>query len=129
MKPLRLTMLAALVFGALLGMGRIETGGVGVGTAEAAGGCGPGFHRGPYGACRPNYYGGYYGPRYGYGYRGGVVYGRGAYGYRGGYYGRRVYGGRGYRGGAVYGRRAAGFRAGGFHGGRGFRGGGGRFRR
>ncbi|WP_206245128.1 GCG_CRPN prefix-to-repeats domain-containing protein [Novosphingobium terrae] len=23
--------------------------------AQAAGGCGPGFHRGPYGACRPNY--------------------------------------------------------------------------
>jgi hypothetical protein len=22
--------------------------------ASAAGGCGPGFHRGPYGACRPN---------------------------------------------------------------------------
>ncbi|USI74714.1 hypothetical protein LHA26_18360 [Sphingomonas morindae] len=22
--------------------------------AEAAGGCGPGFHRGPYGGCRPN---------------------------------------------------------------------------
>jgi len=26
----------------------------GVGTADAAGGCGPGFHRGPYGACRAN---------------------------------------------------------------------------
>jgi hypothetical protein len=23
-------------------------------SASAAGGCGPGFHRGPYGACRPN---------------------------------------------------------------------------
>ena len=22
--------------------------------ADAAGGCGPGFHRGPYGGCRPN---------------------------------------------------------------------------
>ena len=22
--------------------------------AQAAGGCGPGFHRGPYGGCRPN---------------------------------------------------------------------------
>jgi hypothetical protein len=29
-------------------------------TAEAAGGCGPGFHRGYYGACRPNF-----GPRRG----------------------------------------------------------------
>ena len=25
-----------------------------VDTASAAGGCGPGFHRGPYGGCRPN---------------------------------------------------------------------------
>ncbi|WP_407175205.1 GCG_CRPN prefix-to-repeats domain-containing protein [Bradyrhizobium sp. STM 3562] len=25
------------------------------GAANAAGGCGPGFHRGAYGACRPNY--------------------------------------------------------------------------
>lgn len=25
-----------------------------VSTADAAQGCGPGFHRGPYGACRPN---------------------------------------------------------------------------
>lgn len=113
MKRLRLTMLAVLVFGALLGMGRLEKGGIGVGTAVAAGGCGIGFHRGPYGVCRPNYYGGG-----GYGYRGGVVYGRG------GYYGRRVYGGRVYRGGGVYGRRAGGFRGGGFHGGRGFHGGG-----
>jgi hypothetical protein len=24
------------------------------GAANAAGGCGPGFHRGPYGGCRPN---------------------------------------------------------------------------
>jgi hypothetical protein len=23
-------------------------------SANAAGGCGPGFHRGPYGGCRPN---------------------------------------------------------------------------
>ena len=27
---------------------------VATGTAEARQGCGPGFHRGPYGACRPN---------------------------------------------------------------------------
>ncbi|HZE55860.1 MAG TPA: hypothetical protein VE111_21605 [Bradyrhizobium sp.] len=26
----------------------------GFGSANAAGGCGPGFHRGPYGGCRPN---------------------------------------------------------------------------
>ena len=26
----------------------------GVGSASAAGGCGPGWHRGPYGGCRPN---------------------------------------------------------------------------
>ena len=25
-----------------------------VSTAEASGGCGPAFHRGPYGGCRPN---------------------------------------------------------------------------
>jgi hypothetical protein len=53
-----------------------------------AGGCGIGFHRGPYGGCRPNGYG--YGvvgvPGYGYGYHGGYRYG-GAYRYgRGGGY-------------------------------------------
>ncbi len=26
----------------------------GFGSANAEGGCGPGFHRGPYGGCRPN---------------------------------------------------------------------------
>jgi hypothetical protein len=26
----------------------------GIGGASAAGGCGPGFHRNPYGECRPN---------------------------------------------------------------------------
>ena len=36
----------ALVAGTLAGFS---------GAANAAGGCGPGFHRGPYGACRPNY--------------------------------------------------------------------------
>jgi hypothetical protein len=50
-------------------------GGLGLaGTAQAAGGCGPGFHPNPWGVCRPNYG---YGPRaywrrpvpvYGYGY-------------------------------------------------------------
>jgi hypothetical protein len=49
-----------------------------------AGGCGIGFHRGPWGGCRAN--GGYYGYRpYAYGYR---PY---AYGYRYGYYGRRCW--------------------------------------
>jgi hypothetical protein len=39
-----------------------------------AGGCGIGFHRGPYGGCRPN---GYYGYRpYAYGYRPYGFYGR-----------------------------------------------------
>ena len=83
-----------------------------------AGGCGLGFHRGPYGGCRPNIVG--Y-PAVGYGggvYRGGV--------YRGGVYRR----GGAYRRGGVY-RRGGGFHGGrggvrgGFHGGRGgFRGGG-----
>ena len=35
---------AALVAGTLVGLG----------SASAAGGCGPGWHRGPYGGCRPN---------------------------------------------------------------------------
>ena len=51
-------------------------GGLGLaGTAEAAGGCGPGFHPNPWGICRPNYGPRPYwaGPRrvyggYGYGY-------------------------------------------------------------
>lgn len=47
-----------------------------------AGGCGPGWHRGPYGGCRP---GGYYGRPV---YRRGPVYGRPMYG-RG--YGYRRY--------------------------------------
>ncbi len=59
-----------------------------------AGGCGIGFHRGPYGGCRPNGYG--YGgggvvvgvPGYRYGYHGGY-----GYGYHGGY---RYGGGGGY---------------------------------
>ena len=38
----------------------------------AAQGCGPGMHRGPYGACRPNFGPRGYGPRYGYGPRRGV---------------------------------------------------------
>ncbi|HZZ60395.1 MAG TPA: hypothetical protein VFE63_04385 [Roseiarcus sp.] len=62
-----------------------------------AGGCGVGFHRGPYGGCRPNGYGGgvvvgvpaY---RYGYGYHGGY------YGWHGGY----RYGYHGYRPGYHY---------------------------
>lgn len=73
--------------------------------ALAAGGCGPGFHRGPYGACRPNvvpygavgvYRGGVY--RGGV-YRGGVY--RGGV-YRGGVYRGGVYRGGAYRGGAYH---------------------------
>ena len=69
-----------------------------------SGGCGIGFHRGPYGGCRPN---GYYGG-------GGVVVGAPAYGYRGGIYGVHpaygYHGGYGYRGG-VY-RRGYGYHGG-----------------
>ncbi len=66
-----------------------------------SGGCGIGFHRGPYGGCLPNGYGGgavvvgapaY---RYGYGYHGG--YGvHGGYAYHGGYGYHRGYHGGGY---------------------------------
>ncbi len=47
-----------------------------------SGGCGIAFHRGPYGVCRPNLYGGFGYPRfgYGYGYRG--------FGYHRGYFRR-----------------------------------------
>jgi hypothetical protein len=38
------------LFAAVLLAGTIA----GFGAADAAGGCGPGFHRGPYGGCRPN---------------------------------------------------------------------------
>jgi hypothetical protein len=60
-----------------------------------SGGCGIGFHRGPYGGCRPNGYGGGvvgapayrygYGAHGVYGYHGGYGYHRG-YGYHGGYH-------------------------------------------
>ena len=43
---LKKLMIAALAAGTTL---------VGVSAANAAGGCGPGFHRGPYGGCRANY--------------------------------------------------------------------------
>ncbi len=59
---------AAALLGGLLGLGTVP--------ALAAQGCGPGFHRGPYGYCRPLYGGAYAAPGY---YRGG------AYAYRGGY--------------------------------------------
>lgn len=63
-----------------------------------SGGCGIGFHRGPYGGCLPNGYGGAVvvgAPAYGYGYHGG--YGvHGAYGYHGAY---GVHRGYGYHGG------------------------------
>ncbi|KMO31624.1 hypothetical protein VQ02_25770 [Methylobacterium variabile] len=99
MKRLVLSTAAALL-GALIGLGVVP--------ALAAQGCGVGFHRGPYGYCRPNY---------GAPYVAGGVYRGGAYAYRG-VYGGRVYGRRGYavRG---YGHRV------GHYGGR--YGGGGRF--
>jgi hypothetical protein len=66
-----------------------------------AGGCGVGFHRGPYGGCRPN--------GYGYGV-GGVVVGVPAYhygyGYHGGYYGWH---GGGYHYGYHYGYHGGGY--------------------
>lgn len=77
---------AAALLGGLLGLGTVP--------ALAAQGCGPGFHRGPYGYCRPLYGGAYAAPGY---YRGG------AYAYRGGY-GRGVYGGRVYGRGGYAGR-------------------------
>jgi hypothetical protein len=76
-----------------------------------AGGCGVGFHRGPYGGCRPNGYG--YGVvgvpaygGYGYGYHGGY----GAYGWHGGY------GAHGWHGGVYHGG-AYGWHGGAYHGG------------
>jgi hypothetical protein len=42
---MRLNLTSAAVI--LLSLGCVQS-------AIAAGGCGPGFHRGPYGACRPN---------------------------------------------------------------------------
>jgi hypothetical protein len=104
MRPSTLLFLGILTLSAWLGTGSLDHGKIGIAPAQAAGGCGVGFHRGPYGGCRPNYYGGG-----GY-YRGGVVYGgRAVYG-GSAVYGRRAYGGRVFRGG----------RAVGFHGGRGF---------
>lgn len=38
------------LFAAVLVAGTVA----GFGAANAAGGCGPGFHRGPYGGCQPN---------------------------------------------------------------------------
>jgi hypothetical protein len=92
MKRFVLTAAAALL-GALLGLGVVP--------ALAAQGCGVGFHRGPYGYCRPNY-GAPYAAR-GY-YRGGAYAYRGVYGR--GVYGRGVYGGRAYG----YGRRVGHYR-------------------
>lgn len=42
----RALVLAAAIAGGL---------GLGVGSAQAAGGCGPGFHPNPWGVCRPNW--------------------------------------------------------------------------
>src|SRR3954451_19978225 len=105
MKPTRWTRLLALAACAVLGwfgLSSLEQGRPGIPSAEAAQGCGAGYHRDVYGYCRPNYYGApYYGARavygrrgYGYGYRGGYHGGR--YGYRGryGYHGRGGYGPR-----------------------------------
>jgi hypothetical protein len=38
------------IFAAVLALGTIAS----FSAAEAAGGCGPGWHRGPYGGCQPN---------------------------------------------------------------------------
>jgi hypothetical protein len=38
------------LFAAVLALGTVA----GFSAAEAAGGCGPGWHRGPYGGCQPN---------------------------------------------------------------------------
>jgi hypothetical protein len=88
-----------------------------------AGGCGIGFHRGPYGGCRPNGYGygvvgvpayGYGGYGYGYpGYRYGYHGGYGAYGWHGGAYGWH---GGVYHGGA-YGWHGGAYHGGAWHGG------------
>ena len=43
---LKKVLIAAVAVGATL---------AGVSSASASGGCGPAFHRGPYGGCRPNY--------------------------------------------------------------------------
>ena len=66
-----------------------------VGSAQAADGCGPAFHRGPYGGCRPNY-----GPRFvGPGPVVGVFYPGHGYWYGGRYWGHRYWhgGAWGYR--------------------------------
>lgn len=80
---MRYAAIAALALGLVTGA---------AGTAEARDGCGPGFHRGFHGVCRPNF-----GPRpfvYGYGYRpyrsrvgwyGGPRFHRGGYGWHRGY--------------------------------------------
>jgi hypothetical protein len=67
-----------------------------------AGGCGIGFHRGPYGGCRPNGYGGGYGVvgAHPYGWHGG------AYGWHGGGY---HYGWHGGGGGYHYGPHGGGY--------------------
>jgi len=39
------------LFAAVLALGTVAS----FSAAEAAGGCGPGWHRGPYGGCRRNY--------------------------------------------------------------------------
>jgi len=108
--------MAGTILGAILGLGPIERGMIGTATVSAAQGCGPGFHRGVSGFCRPNAYAvpGTYRPYGAYGYRGGYAY-RGAYGRR--VYGGRAYGARAYGGRVSGGRVRAGRAYGGYHGG------------
>ena len=73
---------------------------------QVAGGCGIGFHRGPYGGCVPN----------GYGSGGGVVVGAPAYHYGYGYHPGYWHGGYGYHGGYWHGGYHYGYHYG-YHGG------------
>lgn len=66
---------------------------VGAAPADAAQGCGPGFHRGYYGRCLPNRGPAFYGPR-----RVGVFYPGRGYWYGGRFWGHRY----GWRGGWRY---------------------------
>lgn len=115
MRRLRQLIVALAFLVSWVGLGSPEQGSFGVQTAAAAQGCGPGWRRGPYGGCRPIYYGGgYYGrPAY----HRGAVYGRRGYGYRRGYAYRGGYGyrrGFAYRGGYAHRGFHGGFRRGGF---------------
>ena len=77
---MRRILIATLSAGALLTMAAVAQAmpfGKGAPSTDSgitlvAGGCGPGFHRGPYGGCRPNGYG----PRFGRPFYGRPSYGR-----------------------------------------------------